>query len=129
MSRVSLVRAAKKWPRPPRVIPRTHAIPTQLAHVALWFHALSDVTRLQILQTLSHRERCVCELQELFEMEQPHLSFHLKVLRDAGLVRHRREGKWIYYGINAEVMEHIVSFTRSIKPGKHAGECMLDCCN
>ena len=59
---------------------------------ARWFHALSDETRLEIVRLLSHGERCVCELQDVLGAAQSRLSFHLKTLKDAGLVTDRREG-------------------------------------
>lgn len=96
--------------------------------VAGWFHALSDVTRLQIVEMLSHKERCVCELQQVLDVEQSRLSFHLKVLKQAGVIKDRREGRWMYYAIDPALLEQIVSFTRSVKPGKHAGSCDLACC-
>src|SRR5438105_14945615 len=60
------------------------------------FHALSDETRLAILEMLRGGERCVCELQDDLEAAQSGLSFHLRVLRDAGLVSDRREVRWSY---------------------------------
>ena len=57
---------------------------------ARWFHALSDETRLQIVELLSHGERCVCELQDTLDAAQSRLSFHLRTLKDAGLVTDRR---------------------------------------
>jgi DNA-binding transcriptional ArsR family regulator len=54
--------------------------------VAQWFHALSDDTRLQILDCLSQGEECVCDLTTLLETGQSRLSFHLKILKDAGIV-------------------------------------------
>lgn len=129
MRRATPLRISKKLPRAPRAVPLPHALPTQLVHVAQWFHALSDVTRLQILEMLSHRDRCVCELQQVLDVEQSRLSFHLKVLKEAGLIRDRREGRWIYYAIDPAHLEHIVTFTRSVKPGKHAGSCALACCD
>jgi len=57
------------------------------------FHALSDETRLEIVRLLSHGERCVCELQNVLDAAQSRLSFHLKTLKDAGLVSDRREGR------------------------------------
>jgi len=96
--------------------------------VAGWFHALSDVTRLQIVEMLSHKERCVCELQRVLDVEQSRLSFHLKVLKQAGVIKDRREGRWMYYAIDPALLEQIVTFTRSVKPGKHAGSCSLACC-
>jgi ArsR family transcriptional regulator len=92
------------------------------------FHALSDETRLEIVRMLSHRERCVCELQSVLGAAQSRLSFHLKTLKDAGLVNDRREGRWVYYALNRDALDEIVDFTSSVKPGKHAGSCRLACC-
>ena len=61
------------------------------------FHALSDPTRLSILEQLRDGERCVCDLQADLDAAQSRLSFHLRVLREAGLVTDRREGRWSYY--------------------------------
>lgn len=72
---------------------------TDLAATARFFHALSDETRLGILTQLEGGERCVCELQDGLDAAQSRLSFHLKVLREAGLVTDRREGRWSYYAI------------------------------
>jgi ArsR family transcriptional regulator, arsenate/arsenite/antimonite-responsive transcriptional repressor len=99
------------------------------ARAAQWFHGLSDVTRLQIVEMLSHKERCVCELEQVLEIAQSRLSFHLKVLKDAGLIRDRRDGRWMFYNINPDVLDQMATFTRSVKPGKHAGSCSLACCD
>jgi ArsR family transcriptional regulator len=66
------------------------------------FHALSDDTRLAVLEMLGDGERCVCELQDALDAAQSRLSFHLKVLKDAGLVTDRREGRWSYYALDAD---------------------------
>jgi ArsR family transcriptional regulator len=71
--------------------------PAALAGYAQLFHALSDETRLAILERLRAGERCVCELQDALDAAQSRLSFHLKVLKDAGLVQDRKEGRWSYY--------------------------------
>jgi len=89
---------------------------------------MSDVTRLQIVEMLSHKERCQCELQQALDVEQSRLAFHLKVLKEAGVIKDRREGRWMYYAVDPALLEQIVTFTRSVKPGKHAGPCTLDCC-
>jgi len=73
--------------------------------VARWFHALSDETRLQIIDRLSEGEQCVCDLTDLLETGQSRLSFHLKTLKDAGILKDRREGRWVYYSLNPEVVE------------------------
>jgi len=96
---------------------------------AQWFHALSDETRLQIVELLSHGERCVCELQDTLEAAQSRLSFHLKTLKDAGLVTDRREGRWIYYALSRDVLDQIAAFAQAVKPGKHAGSCARACCD
>jgi len=69
------------------------------------FHALSDTTRLAALDMLRDGERCVCELQDELDVAQSRLSFHLKVLKDAGLVEDRREGRWSYYTIVPGALE------------------------
>jgi ArsR family transcriptional regulator len=68
------------------------------------FHALSDPTRVAILEHLRHGECCVCELAELLDASQSRLSFHLKTLRDAGLVTDRKEGRWVHYTMVPEVV-------------------------
>ena len=69
-----------------------------LDHAVALFHALSDPIRLSIMQLLRGGERCVCDLQDDLDTAQSKLSFHLKVLKDAGLVADRPEGnRRIYY--------------------------------
>src|SRR3990172_3090915 len=70
-------------------------------------HALSDYTRLRILERLSAGERCVCELTAALGAGQSRLSFHLKTLKDAGLVRDRRDGRWMYYSVNPEALAEV----------------------
>lgn len=64
------------------------------------FHALSDPLRITILELLREQELCVCELGEALGVTGSKLSFHLKTLKDAGLLRSRQEGRWIYYSLN-----------------------------
>jgi ArsR family transcriptional regulator len=68
--------------------------------ISAGFHALSEPLRLQILNLLQTRELCVCDLCTAIEVSQSKLSFHLKVLKEADLVRSRQEGRWIYYSLN-----------------------------
>jgi len=96
--------------------------------VARWFHALSDEARVQIVEMLSHKERCVCELEQVLDIAQSRLSFHLKVLKDAGVIGDRREGKWVFYGLRRETLDEIAAYTKSVKPGRHAGSCAVACC-
>src|SRR2546425_9548841 len=106
----------------------TAALPAA-ARAARWFHALSDETRLEIVRLLSHGERCVCELQDVLGAAQSRLSFHLKTLKDAGLVTDRREGRWVYYTVNRAALDEIAEFASAVKPGKHAGSCERACCS
>jgi ArsR family transcriptional regulator len=64
------------------------------------FKALSDETRLRILKLLEHGELCVCDIVAALDMIQPNVSFHLGVLREAGFIKDRRQGKWIHYSID-----------------------------
>src|ERR1044071_10087547 len=98
----------------------TATVPT-LGRAARWFHALSDETRLEIVQLLSHGERCVCELQDVLDAAQSRLSFHLKTLKDAGLVSDRRGGGWGYYSLNRRALDEIAAFAAAVQPGKRAG--------
>ena len=86
-----------------------------LTRSAGWFHALSDETRLKILGRLSEGEQCVCDLTDMLGTAQSRLSFHLKTLKDAGLLTDRREGRWIYYALNPDVIEEIDGFVSSLK--------------
>ena len=67
--------------------------------LVLFAKALSDPTRVRILASLRRSELCVCELCDALEMSQSSLSTHLQVIRQAGLVTTRRDGKWVYYGL------------------------------
>lgn len=63
---------------------------------------LGDKTRLAMLKMLQDQERCVCEFVELLEMSQPAISQHLRKLRDVGLVKENKRGKWVFYSLNTE---------------------------
>ena len=79
------------------------------------FHALSDETRLALLDRLKEGEQCVCELTDAMKTGQSRLSFHLKVLKDAGLVEDRREGRWMYYSLSSRAMEELEDLVDSLK--------------
>jgi ArsR family transcriptional regulator len=86
------------------------------AATARLFHALSDETRLEILRQLGSGERCVCELTEALDAAQSRLSFHLKTLREAGLVRDRKEGRWVYYEIEPGALEQAAEAISALMP-------------
>ena len=77
---------------------------TERRRLAQCCHALSDETRLRILDRLSAGERCVCELTAAIGATQPRLSFHLKTLKHAALVRARPDGRWMHYSLNPEAV-------------------------
>ena len=91
-------------------------MPRDLTRAAHWFHALSDETRLQIIECLSDGERCVCDLTAMLATPQSLLSFHLKTLKEAGILRDRREGRWVYYSLSPEAIEELERFIGSLKP-------------
>lgn len=66
------------------------------------FKALGDLTRLRILLLLlyAHKELCVCELVDALEENQYNISRHLKILRQSGLLKERKEGRWVYYSLD-----------------------------
>jgi len=64
-----------------------------------FFKALADETRLRILKLLEVREMCVCEVMVALDLTQPTASHHLGLLENAGLVKDRKEGKWVFYSI------------------------------
>jgi len=63
------------------------------------FKALADSIRLRILGLLSFREMCVCEVMIALDLTQPTASHHLRILENVGLVKDRKEGKWVFYSI------------------------------
>jgi ArsR family transcriptional regulator len=64
-----------------------------------FFKALVDKKRLHILRLLQVREMCVCELMTALELTQPTTSHHLRILEDTGLVKSRKEGRWVFYSL------------------------------
>jgi ArsR family transcriptional regulator, arsenate/arsenite/antimonite-responsive transcriptional repressor len=96
------------------------------ARTARLFHALSDETRLEILQCLRTCERCVCELTDHLDAAQSRLSFHLRVLKEAGLVTDRREGRWMYYTLNTEALSEAADLIQTLatpQAGRGSGCC------
>ena len=99
-----------------------------LGSAARWFHALADETRLQIIERLRDGEQCVCELTDLLQTGQSRLSFHLKTLKDAGILTDRREGRWVYYSLNSQAIEELEEFIGSIKPKRRGLRIASNCC-
>ena len=106
-------------------MPITHEV--SAAQVARLCHALSDETRVEIVRLLGAGERCVCELTDALDAAQSRLSFHLRTLKDAGVVTDRREGRWVYYTLNRDAIDAIAELVGALKscsgPGANAGSC------
>jgi ArsR family transcriptional regulator len=76
--------------------------------LAARFRALADPTRVAIVNRLaSTDEVCVCDLNSAFQLSQPTISHHLKVLRDAGLVESSRRGTWAYYRLVPDAVREL----------------------
>lgn len=90
---------------------------TREAEAAL-FKALGDPYRVRILATLSRSkyEVCVCDFTDAFPLNQPAVSHHLGVLRDAGLVKSVRRGTWVYYSLADNLSERIATAIENIFP-------------
>ena len=97
-------------------------------HAAL-FRALSDPRRLRILDLLRVGEQCVCDLQADLDCGQSLLSFHLRSLRDAGLVTVRKEGRWSHYRLAATAFDHAEQAIAAYRvPASERRRLPVNCC-
>ena len=94
-----------------------------VTNVAAICKALGDSNRLQIVQMLSDGEKCGCKLLEAFEITQPTLSHHMKILCDCKLVNDRKEGKWHHYSLNCETLMEFKKFIESLSCVKEGCTC------
>lgn len=114
------------------VMSTTTTVPTN--RMLQRFQAIAEETRLRIVQLLTGGERCVCELQADLGAAQSRLSFHLKKLKDAGVVTDRREGRWVYYSLVPEALEEMRAFLGVVHSGElvtlgRAPRSGAVCCN
>ncbi len=82
----------------------------QAVQVAPLLKAMADPVRLQLLSLVaSHEggEACVCDLTEAFDLSQPTISHHLKVLHQSGLLERSKRGVWVYYKVQSEVLDSL----------------------
>lgn len=82
------------------------------------FKAISDETRLKILDLLSSNNLCACDLLEQFKISQSTLSYHMKILSDCGLVKGEKEGTWVRYAVVQTRMNDVMAFLREINRKK-----------
>jgi ArsR family transcriptional regulator len=99
--------------------------PLQADQARALLKALADPLRLQVIEALAGGERCVCDLTSDLGLAQSKLSFHLKVLKEAGLLADRQEGRWIYYRLRPEALEQLRSWLAELgaRCGTRASAC------
>ncbi|MDD3168699.1 MAG: metalloregulator ArsR/SmtB family transcription factor [Eubacteriales bacterium] len=90
---------------------------------AAMMKALGDESRVKIFDMLSKGELCACKVLEEFNITQPTLSYHMKILCDCGLVNGRRDGIWMKYTINEEAFERLKCYLNNMEPSSINIEC------
>lgn len=98
--------------------------PDDAGRIAVVFKALSDPVRLRLLSVIaSHagQEACVCDLSDGFDVGQPTISHHLKVLREAGLLSSERRGSWVYYRVEPAGLRQLSLVLEALEPASVAG--------
>ncbi|MFE1794879.1 ArsR/SmtB family transcription factor [Streptomyces sp. NPDC059517] len=98
------------------------------ADLARFFKALGDPVRLRLMSMIASRgeggeggergEVCVCELTPAFDLSQPTISHHLKLLRQAGLIDCERRGTWVYYWVLPGVLDRLAAFLATPRPAE-----------
>jgi ArsR family transcriptional regulator, arsenate/arsenite/antimonite-responsive transcriptional repressor len=101
----------------------TTLAPSTLERTATLFHALSDPTRLRLLRTLAKGECCVCELQDAADAGQSRVSFHLRTLKEAGILVDRKQGRWVYYAIDPEMLARMRTVLDELEPAEGKSRC------
>lgn len=89
------------------------------------FKALADETRIKIVEMLSCGEMCACDILEYFHITQPTLSYHMKILTECGLVIGRKDGSWIRYSNNEELVDSIKEFWNHITTPNDSCICKI----
>ncbi len=93
------------------------------------YRALGDETRLRILHLLVGSEVCVCDLAAQLDVTQPLLSHHLKTLREVGLVRARRDGRWTHYSLDPAALEELGAALAGLgEEHRERGRLAVKCC-
>ncbi len=90
------------------------------------FKALSDETRMRMLHLLCDGELCVCEIMQALEISQTRASRNLGILRDAGLLKDRRDGQWVHYSVNREVAAEYLKLLELVPSLLREDETMVE---
>ena len=91
----------------------------QAAKVAPLLKALADPVRLRLLSLAASREggeACICDLNDAFDLSQPTISHHLKVLHEVGLLDRSKRGVWVYYAVRREALADLASLLGGVAP-------------
>jgi DNA-binding transcriptional ArsR family regulator len=98
----------------------------QAVELATMFKALGDPVRLRLLSLIASHpggQACVCEISGTFDVSQPTISHHLKLLRSAGLLDCERRGTWVYYWVIPAALQQLSSVLRIEEPIVSTAEC------
>jgi len=86
--------------------------------------SLSDPIRINILELMMNGEICVCDIVKVTGLSQSKISYHIKILKDSGLVSDRQEGRWVYYKLDLEVLSDIQNWMSNlIQSSKNKRNC------
>lgn len=96
------------------------------ADFALIFKALSDETRLKIIDMLSCGELCACDILKSFKITQPTLSYHMKILTECGIVGANRIGAWTHYTLNSEITKQVSDYWEKLTANN--ADCICHTC-
>lgn len=90
---------------------------------------LADPTRLTMLKMMQPGEQCACSFVDCFDISQPAISRHLKMMRQAGLLLERRDKQWIHYRLNetSPFFEIVTDLLNQVEPLQAACDCETDC--
>jgi len=102
-------------------------LPALLTDQPELINSAGHAARLRLLQRLRGGEQCVCDLTEELESRQSLLSFHLRTLKDAGLVTDRRDGRWVYYAINPDGLEALRRALDELRPASRSLRVLRRC--
>jgi|SRR5688572_18382141 ArsR family transcriptional regulator len=97
--------------------------------LVLRWKALADETRLAIVAVLRDGECCVCDLNDAVEVSQPLLSFHLRVLKEAGLITDRRDGRWVYYSLDRGAVVQLEKVLKTMRTARRSEAQSRRCCD
>lgn len=95
--------------------------------IAQLCNALADEARVEIIARLLDGEKCVCDLTDALGTGQSRLSYHLKVLKDAGLVTDRRDGRWSYYTLTRDAFLEAEGLLAALRP-RVSRSLKVNCC-